>query len=200
MLRRASAAATGAIVGLVAVAVGAMAFPTIAQPHQAVAMHGGAFGAHPAALAPPKPDSTPVRLVIPAAGVDATVEARGLDSQRNLDTPRDFRDVAWYDVGPRPGQPGNAIINGHVNWWTGDAVFSYLNRLRLGDEIRVVRADGATVTFHATGKQVVDAGTRAAALFAPSTTATLTLITCSGVWNPLTQSDTQRLLVSAAVV
>src|SRR5205823_4346730 len=44
----------------------------------------------------------------------------------------------------------------------------------------------------------VDAAIEARGL-APSTDTTLTLITCSGTWNPMTQSDTQRLLVSATV-
>ncbi len=145
-------------------------------------------------------DPRPVRLVIPAIGVDAKVEARGLDANRNLGTPADHWDVAWYSKGPRPGEPGNAIINGHVNWWTGDAVFTHLSRLRPGDLVRVVRADGRIVAFKVTATRTVDANARIASLFEPSATAALTLITCSGVWNPLTQSDTQRLLVSAAVV
>jgi len=144
-------------------------------------------------------DPTPVRLLIPAINVDATIEARGLDSKRSLDTPRNFHDVAWYKLGPKPGDPGNAVLNGHVNWWTGDAVFTHLSRLRTGDEIRVVRADGGVVVFKVTGKQTVDANARVASLFAPSTQATLTLITCTGIWNALTQSDTQRLLVSATL-
>lgn len=144
-------------------------------------------------------DSTPVRLEIPSIDVDAAVEARGLDSKRNIATPKDYRDVAWYSLGPRPGEPGNAVINGHVSWWTGDAVFTHLARLRTGDSVRVVRADGRVVTFNVTGKQVVDANARIASLFAPSTQSTLTLITCQGVWNPLTQSTNQRLLVSAAL-
>jgi LPXTG-site transpeptidase (sortase) family protein len=145
-------------------------------------------------------DPTPVRLLIAAINIDATIEARGLDSNRNLATPKDFRDVAWYSLGPKPGAPGNAVMNGHVNWWTGDAVFTHLARLKIGDEVRVVRADGDVVVFRVTGKRTVDANARIASLFAPSSQATLTLITCSGVWNPLTQSDTQRLLVSAAIV
>jgi len=36
-------------------------------------------------------------------------------------------------------------------------------------------------------------------LFASSPVATLTLITCTGVWNPLIESDTRRLLVSAVL-
>ena len=144
-------------------------------------------------------DPTPARLLIPGINVDAAVEARGLDANRNMDIPKSFRDVAWYRLGPAPGQPGNALINGHVNWWTGDAVFTRLNQVRTGDEITVVRADGGTVRFKVTAKTVVDANARIASLFEPSPVATLTLITCTGVWNPLTQSNTQRLLVSAAL-
>jgi LPXTG-site transpeptidase (sortase) family protein len=144
-------------------------------------------------------DPTPARLLIPRINVDAAVEARGLDANRNMDIPKSFRDVAWYRLGPAPGQPGNALINGHVNWWTGDAVFTRLNQVRAGDEIQVVRADGGTVRFKVTAKTVVDANARIASLFEPSSVATLTLITCTGVWNPLTQSNTQRLLVSAAL-
>lgn len=144
-------------------------------------------------------DPTPVRLLIDSIGVDARIESRGLDASRNLASPADFRDVAWYNLGPRPGEHGNALINGHVNWWTGDAVFTRLSRIRIGDVVRVVRADGVAVVFKVTARRTVDAHARIASLFAPATTSTLTLITCSGVWNPLTQSDTQRLLVSASL-
>lgn len=145
-------------------------------------------------------DQTPARIVIPAIGVDAEIEARGLDSNRDLATAADYRHVAWYDLGPRPGDPGNAILNGHVSWWTGDAVFTHLGQLRVGDRINVTRADGVAVTFKVTAKQVVDANARIASIFAPSSRSTLTLITCAGVWNPFTQSDTQRVLVSASLV
>ena len=144
-------------------------------------------------------DAVPVRLVITSIGVDARIESLGLDLNRNLATPNDFNDVAWYNLGPKPGDAGNALINGHVDWWTGDAVFTHLHSVQVGDEVRVVRADGEVVKFKVTGKQTVDANARVASLFAPSSVATLTLITCSGAWNPLTQSDTQRLLVSASL-
>ncbi len=144
-------------------------------------------------------DLTPVRLVIPSIRLDARIEARGLDGKRNLDTARDFRDVAWYDLGPAPGQPGNAVMNGHVNWWTGNAVFTYLARVRVGDRVEVIRADGTAVWFRITGKRVVAANARIASLFAPRPTPTLTLITCTGTWDPMTQSDTNRLLVSATL-
>jgi LPXTG-site transpeptidase (sortase) family protein len=194
MFRRLLVALAGASLGAAFyAALGTLAAPSLLEP----------MG--PTGLGLPKVsvrvvDSTPVRLIIGAIGVDARIEARGLDSGRNLATPNDFRDVAWYSAGPRPGQPGNAVINGHVNWWTGDAVFTHLSRVRAGDVVKVVRADGITMTFQVTSKHTVDADARIASLFAPSTDSTITLITCSGVWNPLTQSDTRRLLVYARLV
>ena len=91
------------------------------------------------------------------------------------------------------------MINGHVNWWTGDAVFMRLKQVRTGDRVEVVRADGTSVFFVVNGRRTVAATARLASLFAPSGSALLTLITCTGVWDPLTMSDTQRLLVSASL-
>lgn len=199
MLKRLLAATAGAAVAVAAYqALGMVATP---PPHftplTPMSMtHPKLLGVRPSIRVV---DPTPARLVIPSISVNATVEARGLDSTRNMETPADFHDVAWYRLGPRPGEPGDALINGHVNWWTGDAVFTRLANLRPGDEISVIRADGVEVKFHVTGSQTVAANARVASLFAPGITPTLTLITCAGDWNPLTQSDTRRLLVSAAV-
>src|ERR1700688_2755393 len=66
-----------------------------------------AYQVVPAAM--PVANSTPARLVISEIGVNARIEARGLDASRAMLTPRDYRDVAWYNQGPVPGQPGNAL-------------------------------------------------------------------------------------------
>jgi len=206
MARRLLAAGAGGLVGFGIFSVlgfGTVGIQAVQMPPAAImaSSAAGELGTRPLpAPAPPEQaDATPRQLVISSIGVDARVEARGLDSGRNLASPNDYRDVAWYDAGPRPGEPGNAILNGHVGWWTGDAVFTHLSRLRPGDLIRVVRADGSVVTFKVSSTRVVDANARIASLFTPSTRATLTLITCTGMWNPLTQSDTNRLLVSAVL-
>ena len=198
MRGRLSAAAGGIVVALGVYAV--LGFWAAPSPLHRLASPLPSVTSAPASSPIAAADSTPARLVIPAIGVDARVEPRGLDSNRDLDTASDFHDVAWYDAGPRPGEPGNAILNGHVSWWTGDAVFTKLARLRAGDLVRVMRADGTALTFKVTGKTVVDANARIASLFAPSARPTLTLITCTGAWNPFTQSDTQRVLVSASLV
>jgi LPXTG-site transpeptidase (sortase) family protein len=145
-------------------------------------------------------DSTPSRLLIPAISVDAAIEARGLEANRNLSTPTDFNDVAWFKQGPVPGQPGNALINGHVNWWTGSAVFSRLGDIRSGDQVVVVRGDGSRATFKVSTIRVLAAKARDTSLFASSTAAKLTLITCWGPWDFHLGTDSQRLLVTATLV
>jgi LPXTG-site transpeptidase (sortase) family protein len=173
--------------------------PVAALPAQ-VAPEPGAPAA--AAVPPAKPaaDPFPVRLMIPKIGVNAKIEARGLDASRNMLTPKDFHDVAWYNLGPTPGQPGNALMNGHVDWWTGSAVFTRLSELRTGDMLIVVRGDNTRLSFRVTGRRVVTAGARVASLFAPSRVSSLTLITCTGAWDPSMLSTTHRLLVSAVLV
>lgn len=171
--------------------------PSAVVPVQAAAAPATASSAPSAARAAANP--APFRLLIPRIGVNATIEARGLDANRNMETPSDFHDVAWYNLGPTPGQPGNALLNGHVDWWTGSAVFTRLGELRAGDSVIVIRGDGKLVTFKVTSRSTVTAGARVASLFAPSKVATLTLITCAGVWDAATLSNTKRLLVSAVL-
>jgi LPXTG-site transpeptidase (sortase) family protein len=176
--------------------------PNVPSPMAAVATLPSAGPAAPAAnpAAQPAADPFPARLVISKIGVNAKIEARGLDSGRNMLTPKDFHDVAWYNLGPAPGAPGNALLNGHVDWWTGAAVFTRLSELRAGDKVTIVQADGTRLTFKVTGRRIVTAGSRVASLFAPSKVSSLTLITCTGPWDPSILSDTHRLLVSAVLV
>jgi LPXTG-site transpeptidase (sortase) family protein len=173
--------------------------PVAAAPAPSATNPEIAAGSGSAALAPAA-NLSPVRLLIPRISVNATIESRGLDANRNMQTPSNFHDVAWYNLGPTPGLPGNALLNGHVNWWTGSAVFTRLAELRPGDTVVVVRGDGTRATFKVTRRQVVAANARIASLFAPSRVATLTLITCTGAWDVRIQSDTHRLLVSAVLV
>ena len=172
-----------------------------AIPSQAPSQNlpGTSSAIQPSPVANPGANPVPARLLIPRIGVDARIESRGLDSGRNMETPNDFRDVAWYNRGPVPGAPGNALMNGHVSWWTGSAVFTRLAELRAGDKVIVVRGDGTRVSFKVTARRVVAANARVASLFAPSPKSTLTLITCTGAWDPRIMSDTHRLLVSAVL-
>ena len=98
----------------------------------------------PTATPPPTPTpvprpGVPVRLKIPSIKVDAAVEHVGLTADGAMDVPKDYDNTAWYRLGPRPGEPGNAAIAGHVDSSkkNGRAVFWDLTKLKPGDEVFV---------------------------------------------------------------
>lgn len=141
---------------------------------------------------------TPARLSIPRAKVQAPVEQVGVDGQGNIGVPSAPTNVAWYDRGPAPGQPGDAILNGHVDWTTGPAVFANLRALQAGDEVTVVMQSGQQLRFKVTGSKAYDAKTPPPAdLFATSGPPRISLITCTGPWDVGRKQYQQRLVVSA---
>ncbi|WP_408896889.1 sortase domain-bontaining protein [Nocardioides sp. R1-1] len=137
-------------------------------------------GADPtAAPAAAAPVAAPTRLEIPAIGVDERLEGRGLRPDGSFDTP-DFGDASWYRLGPRPGEPGGAVVVAHVHGPDGPDVFWELAELDPGDEVRV-RRPGAVAVF------VVDAVERVPKedlpeerIWPESTVPLLRLITCGG--------------------
>lgn len=121
----------------------------------------------------------PVRLKIPAINVDAAVEQVGQTPDGSMDVPKNFDNTAWYDLGARPGESGNAVVAGHVDSTHGKAVFWDLSKLVGGDQIVVVGDDNVERTFVVTASE---AYTRADVpldrVFGATTDTHLNLITC----------------------
>lgn len=82
----------------------------------------------PDAGRPEAPVGIPVRVRIPAIGVDAPMDELGLNPNGSLEVPPYDR-AGWYEGGPKPGERGPAVIAAHVDSTTGPAVFY---RLKLG--------------------------------------------------------------------
>ena len=152
------------------------------------------------AAAPIPRAGQPVRLKIPSISVDAAVEQVGKTPDGAMDVPSNFFDTAWYQLGPRPGETGNAVIDGHVDSTTGKAIFYDLRKLAHGDQITVVGDDGVERHFI-----VSDIGTYATQdvpldrVFGPATGAHLNLITCDAntTFNRTTHSYDGNLVVYA---
>ena len=89
----------------------------------------------------------PVRIRIPAIGVDAPVDPLTTDRDGALLAPRTYGDAGWWRDGPQPGERGPAVIAGHVDSKRGPAVFFRLAHLGSGDKIFLDRADGSTAVF-----------------------------------------------------
>jgi LPXTG-site transpeptidase (sortase) family protein len=153
----------------------------------------------PQAQATPAPPvrHLPARLVIPSIGVDAPVEAVGRDRNNNMAVPSVASHVAWYSPGPAPGETGDAVIDGHLDWTTGPAVFWNLGKLKAGDEIRIVAQDGAVQRFGVTRAQRVSYTAPPPGLFVSTGAPRLSLITCAGSWDTGKKTYNQRLVVDS---
>jgi LPXTG-site transpeptidase (sortase) family protein len=141
----------------------------------------------------------PIRLSIPKINVVAAVLYAGLTPAGAMDVPGTADDVAWFNLGPRPGEIGNAVISGHFGWKNGmPAVFDNLHMLESGDRITTEDIAGITTTFVVRKLQKLKEHEDAGAVFASNDGgAHLNLITCGGEWNKSKKSYSDRLVVFA---
>jgi hypothetical protein len=140
----------------------------------------------------------PVRLRIPAIGVDTGLLHLGLAADGSVAAPTDWQTAGWYDEGPRPGQPGPAVIVGHVDSRSGPAVFYRLPELRPGATVLVDRADGTTARFRVPGhRQVAKSRFPADLVYAPTLDAVLRLVTCGGTFDAGTGHYRDNVIVTA---
>jgi sortase (surface protein transpeptidase) len=145
------------------------------------------------------PAAPPDRLLIPAIGVNAGVESVGLDAQARIGSPSVPANVGWYRAGVAPGDAGDALFDGHLDWTNGPAVFWELGRLRIGDPVTVIRADGSRVHFVVDSTSVVPYNASEDALFTATGPPSMSLITCTGLWDQQRGTYLQRLLVHASL-
>ncbi|MEU0042821.1 MULTISPECIES: class F sortase [Streptomyces] len=142
-----------------------------------------------AAHVPTLGSSRPVRIVIERLGIDAGILRLGLNKDGTVAVPRpdQAHRAGWYDGSAAPGQRGPTVVLGHVDSARlsgGRAVFYRLGQARPGDQVEITRADGITARF------TVDSATQVAkkrfpteAVYGPTRTAQLRLITCGGTYS-----------------
>ncbi|MGH2952387.1 MAG: class F sortase, partial [Solirubrobacterales bacterium] len=140
--------------------------------------------------------ANPVRVRIPAIGIDAPVSPLYVDAQGVLPPPDGDHTTGWWKQGPEPGEKGPAVIAGHVDSYRGPAVFFRLPELNTGDEIFIDRADGSTAVF---ATQRVERHDKNAfpteAVYSDTSDAQLRLITCGGDFD-----DTDRRYLDNIIV
>jgi LPXTG-site transpeptidase (sortase) family protein len=143
----------------------------------------------------------PVRLVIPEIAVDAAVEDVGLTPQGAMAAPEGPTDVGWFDLGPRPGESGSAVIAGHEGWKDNTAAaFDDLYKLQKDDKIYIEDGQGAMTTFVVREIRTYDQNGDASDVFSSGDgKAHLNLITCEGTWNAAQKSYSNRLVVFADI-
>jgi len=149
---------------------------------------------------PPAPQRAPLptRLKIATLGVDAPIVPVGLEPSGIMASPSRASDVGWYKLGPRPGEPSNAILAGHIDWNGEIGVFNQLHTLAPGDVIEVQSEGGATHRYVVESVRSYNNATAPVEeIFGGTDGPVLTLITCTGPYDPVTRSYPDRLVVRA---
>lgn len=162
----------------------------------------------PATRSAPPPTVTalthvaPIQLVIPAIGVDSPLVNLGLNADGTLEVPVDYGKAGWFTGGNYPGDPSGppGLIAGHVDDYTGPAVFFDLKNLVPGDEVQVVRADNTVAVFVVTATaQYPKDEFPAAEVYAPVPGSELVLITCTGSFDEAARSYLDNFVVRATL-
>jgi hypothetical protein len=127
---------------------------------------------------------TPSRMSIPSLHVDAPMEPVTATPAGDIAVPQIGR-AGWFDAGPRPGEPGRAVVIGHIDGATRPGVFQHVPEIATGAEVIVKDHAGALHRFRVVGKtQVAKSQFPASEVYGPANGPVLVLVTCGGLYVP----------------
>lgn len=145
---------------------------------------------------------TPVQLKISSIDVAAIVNPVGLTPLGDMDIDDNIDQVAWYKLGPKPGEEGSAVIAGHYGWKNGEgSIFNDLQSLAVGDEVSTVGENGQAIRFRITRTAIYKPDQDATDVFkSADNKAHLNLVTCKGRWISAQSTYTDRLVVFSDLI
>jgi hypothetical protein len=136
----------------------------------------------------------PSVVAIPAIGVDAEVRPVGVLDDGRLEVPPAAM-VGWYQYGSSPGEPGSAVLAGHIAYDGVDGAFRYLAELTPGDEVRVDDATFVVERVEQFRKEQLPPD-----VWAEDGPSRLVLITCGGSFDSARRSYDSNVVVWARPV
>lgn len=141
----------------------------------------------------------PAKLIIADLGVASRFETVGKDKKGRMAVPQDETKVAWYGLGVKPGEIGNAVVAGHVNQEDlSPGVFANLKVLSPGAKLKILDIKNQEQTFIVESvRSYADADFPITEVFGASTDRKLFLITCDGDFDEKKDTFTKRLVVEA---
>ena len=159
--------------------------------------------ASPTATPVPAPTQVPsyeiTRLVLPRIKLETDVVPAPLvqkdDDSLTWDVPPFVAGHADGTAGA--GEIGNAVLFGHVTSRSLGNVFLTLDKAKVDDEVQVFSGsrmfEYRVVEVHAVARDDVS-------VLDPTDSSSISLITCTGTWNPVIWDYMQRLVVRAELV
>lgn len=143
---------------------------------------------------------TPIRVEIPELALDAAVIPVGLETNGDMELPPAAQ-IGWYELGPSPGEPGSAVLAGHVDYNGERGAFFELRHLPVGAEVVVHGEGGVRRTFVVTEReQLAKSDVDLARYFTRDGPTRVTLITCGGVFDQGPGHYLDNILVTAELM
>jgi LPXTG-site transpeptidase (sortase) family protein len=143
-----------------------------------------------------------MRFKIPSIGVDAPVTIRSIGSDGKMGVPNGRFDVVWYDfsafpgMGGYPGDGGNAVFSGHVDYHPHyEAVFWDLHLVGPGDLIEVDLPNGTAVRYTVQWTETISPDADFTSYVMQTGQDIITIVTCQGTFDPSTRNYDHRLVV-----
>lgn len=146
------------------------------------------------------PRSEPTELWIPRIGARSSLIPLALNEDGTVEVPPVERPLqaGWYSLGPTPGEPGPAVVLGHVDGYHQPGIFYRLHELAPGDGIEISRADGTVVRFVVRKvDQVAKTHFPTDAVYGQTPGPELRLITCGGLFDPAARSYVDNIIAYA---
>lgn len=142
--------------------------------------------------------AAPVQISVPELQIDQRLVGLRVQPDGELQVPQSYDDVGWWSTGPVPGDPGAAVMVGHVDSNDGPAVFYGLSALQEGATISVRGAGGSTVEFAVTEVQSFPKDDFPDDLvYRTEGEPSLHLVTCGGGYDPSTGEYHDNVVVFA---
>jgi len=162
------------------------------------------IGGHPVgrttATPPAVSAAAPVEVHIPALGARSSLIPLGLNPDGTAEVPSLDRpaQAGWYKHGPAPGDPGPAVLLGHVDGHGVPGIFHDLATLTPGDRVEVTRHDRSTAAFTVRRvDRVAKTEFPTEAVYGETANPQLRLITCGGAFDRATGNYADNVVVYA---
>ena len=158
----------------------------------------GPANADPVTMPRPAPSSVITAAAVPSISLQADVVVAKLierDGVITWEVPGFKAGHAEYTGGA--GEVGNAVLLGHVSSRSLGNVFKDLERVQVGD---VVNLFSGPRQFHYRVVDIRSVPRTDVSVLQPTETASLSLITCTGVWLPFIWDYSDRLVVRAELL
>lgn len=187
--------------GIVAFRFGVAALPLTSTPTAIPTPIIAPTSTPSAGLSPVTSSSWNIQM--PAIGVNAPLVPVGTEPDGTMASPSDADSVGWFSGGPRPGQTGNVLMAGHLDWTdiiTGaprTAVFWRLKELVPGDKVYVTDGNRRYTYIVTESLRFSSYDPTATQVLQPTSDARITFITCEGTYDQATRNYSHRRVVIA---